>query len=100
MVNREKAIKTPNNGRVETPELRSKLDYSIGDYVQLGVNAKYAGRIGIIIGIRLLYHKYKDSELAYTVRLSHNESVEATAENIRFLRHGEGSIDDTQNGKI
>lgn len=91
MKNRETAIKTPRNGRVETPELRSKLDYSIGDYVQLGSGARHTGRTGIIIGVRVIkkHSRYSNYELLYTVRLSDNEAVEVDAENLRFLRHGE-----------
>lgn len=88
MIQREKAVMTPANGRVETPEIRSKLDYTIGDLVQLGSGARHAGSVGVIIGIRARkYHKYTDYELAYTVRLNEKESVETTAENLKFLRH-------------
>ena len=91
MGNRETAIKTPRNGRVETPELRRKLDFNVGDFVQLGAGARHSGRTGVIIGIRTIKkrNRYYNYELLYTVRLSDNEAVETSAENLRFLRHGE-----------
>lgn len=88
----EKAIKTAGNRRIETPETRLLLDYSVGDTVQIFGKGESAGAVGVIIGIRVFeYDKDGREDLAYTVRLSDKKSVQVSAGRIRFLRHADGT---------
>lgn len=91
MIKRETAIKSVHNRRVESPETRLILDYSVGDVVQIKADGrKLSGKMGVIIGIRAIqYNESGDFDLAYTVRLSDQKSVEVSAYRLRFLRHGD-----------
>lgn len=94
MIEREKAIKTAENRRIETPETRRLLDYSIGDYVQIVGKGEASGELGVIIGIRVFtYHEDGGADLAYRVKLSNTRSVEVCCGRLRFLRHADGTIE-------
>lgn len=101
MRNKETAIKTAENRRIETPETRRLFDYSVGDYIQITGNGEAAGKVGQIIGIRNFYYE-KDggADLAYTVKLSDKKSIEISAGRMRFLRHAEEPPTPAENGKI
>ena len=91
MIEREKAIKSAANRRIEAPEITRAWDYNVGDVVQIRADGKkYAGKMGVIIGIRAItYDKNGTSDLAYTIKLSDKKSVEVSAYRLRFLRHGD-----------
>lgn len=89
MIEREKAIKSAENRRIEVPERRCELDYYVGDIVQLKAGGKFAGRTGVIIGIRAVDYDDGTEDLAYTIKLSDRKSVEVSAKRLRFLRHGD-----------
>ena len=89
MIEREKAIKSAENRRIEVPEKRCELDYYVGDIVQLKAGRKYGGKVGVIIGIRLFKYQDGEEDLAYTVKLSDRKSVEVSARRINFIRHGD-----------
>lgn len=86
---RETAIKSTSNRRIEAPECRD-LDYLVGDVVQIKADGKkYAGKMGVIIGIRAVVYDAGNADLAYTIKLSDKKSVEVSAYRLRFLRHGD-----------
>lgn len=61
------------------------LDYKEGDIVQLK-SGKFAGRSGMIIGIRVFEYKDGEPDLAYRVKLSDRKSIEVSARRMRFVR--------------
>ncbi len=90
MIEREKAVKTAKNKRIETPETRRLLDYSVGDYVQIVFDkSEYNGRPGVIIGVNVHKLRNKSDYFAYTVKLSDTESEQLSGDCLRFLRHGD-----------
>lgn len=101
MIERETAIKTAANRRIETPETRRILDFAEGDYVQIIGKGIATGKVGVIIGIRLItFTKDNGADIAYTVKLSDTKSVEVCGGRLRFLRHSEDKQEPPKNGKI
>ena len=101
MIQREKAIKTAANRRIEAPEISRAWDYNIGDVVQLKADGKkYAGKMGVIIGIRaIVYDETDTADLAYTIKLSDKKSIEVSAYRLRFLRHGDEMATEPEQNK-
>lgn len=73
-----------------TPQPMHKIDFEVGDVVQIRANAKekYIGRVGVIIGIR-----YKDLEsgpaLVYTVKFSDTDGADFVTDHFNFIRSAE-----------
>lgn len=106
MIERETAIKSVSNRRIEAPEARRALDYQIGDIIQIKADGRRAaGQIGVIIGMRAYKPHEKlpynlEYDLAYTIKLSDQEAVEVSANRMRFLRHGDeiAAVPDSEEG--
>ena len=99
MIERETAIKTAANRRIETPETRRILDFAEGDYVQIIGKGIASGKVGVIIGIRLITFTH-GADIAYTVKLSDTKSVEVCGGRLRFLRHSNEEQKLKENGEI
>lgn len=68
------------------PGTRHKLDFEVGDLVQIQPNAKkFAGRIGRIIGIRYTKTKKGAETLAYCVQFSDKEANNYVASSLTYL---------------
>ena len=106
MIEREKAIKSVSNRRIEAPEVRNIFDYQVGDVIQIKADGKRAaGKIGVIIGVRAFKPHEKlpyglEYDLAYTIKLSDQEAIEVSAGRMRFLRHGDeiAAVPDPEEG--
>lgn len=67
-----------------------KIDFEVGDFVQIRPNGKgkYIGRVGVIIGIR-----YKELEtgpaLVYTVKFSDKEAADFLTDHFNYIRSAE-----------
>lgn len=72
------------------PAPMRKIDFEVGDFVQIRSNAKekYIGRVGVIIGIR-----YKElgtgPALAYTVKFSDKEAADFLTDHFNYIRSAE-----------
>lgn len=64
------------------------LDFRVGDYVQISAGHN-AGRLGVIIGIRLYTNLSGESKIAYRLKLSDCEGVQVTAPRLKLIRHAE-----------
>lgn len=72
------------------PAPMHKMDFEVGDYVQIKSNAKakYIGRVGVIIGIR--YKELKTGPaLAYTVKFSDTEGADFLTDHFNYIRSAE-----------
>lgn len=68
------------------PAPMHKLDFEVGDFVQIRANGKNnVGRVGVIIGIR-----YKNLEsgpaLVYTVKFSDKDGADFLTDHFNFIR--------------
>lgn len=69
-------------------ELIKWLDFRIGDTVQIKNRGKYRGRVGIIIGSKLLEVRGKEI-FNYTVKFSDCEGVAFSAPDLILVRPAE-----------
>ena len=90
---REKAIKNIRNRGIEAPETaRGKLDFECGDIVQIRTNSpKYAGRVGVIIGVRYKKLEKAGEMLSYSVRFSDSEAADFVANHMKYIRHADST---------
>lgn len=72
-----------------TPGTIRKLDYEVGDIVQIQATSKNnVGRLGVIIGIR--YKKLNTGDaLLYSVKFSDNDGADFLADHMKFIRHAD-----------
>lgn len=94
-------LKNRSNINYYTPEMKRetaaaepapmrKIDFEVGDVVQIRANAKedYIGRVGVIIGIR-----YKNLDtgpaLVYTVKFSDKDGADFLTDHFNFIRSAE-----------
>lgn len=84
---REKAIKSVDNRRIESPETCCPLDFREGDIVQIkAAGERNSGRVGMIIGIQLFESKSGNNSISYCVKFSDNEASCFTADKMRFVK--------------
>lgn len=73
-----------------TPQPMHKLDFEVGDIVQIRANGneKYIGHVGVIIGIR--YKEFNTGPaLAYTVKFSDKDAADFLSDHFNFIRSSE-----------
>ncbi len=71
--------------RMTEAEFKRKIDFHVGDIVQI-LNGKQAGRVAVIIGIRALVSKKGRDYISYQLKLSDNESLTLGACDIEYIR--------------
>lgn len=77
-----------------TPEPMRKLDFEVGDVVQIRPNAKnHVGGVGLIIGSRYKKMNTAGEAIMYTVKFNDTDAADFIGDNMRFIRR-------TENGKI
>lgn len=72
------------------PAPMRKIDYEVGDFVQIRANAKNnIGRVGVIIGIRYKEFDKIGPALVYTVKFSDQEAADFITDHFNFIRSAE-----------
>lgn len=94
-----KDIQSRSNKKYYTPEISRetaaaipqpmrKIDFEVGDIVQIRANAKekYIGRVGVIIGIRYKELDKTGPALVYTVKFSDKDGADFLTDHFNFIR--------------
>lgn len=77
LMNKEDAMLKPS----EHYHVR-KLDFEVGDIVQVMCKGKNSGRIGRIIGVSI---RFVSGKIMYTVQFNDKESVSVSGYGLKFL---------------
>jgi len=73
------------------PAQPPKLDFEVGDFVQIRANAKnHVGKVGVIIGIRFKKMDRVGDAILYSVKFSDKDGADFIADNMKFLRRAQG----------
>lgn len=75
---------------IAEPAPMRKIDYEVGDFVQIRADAKNnIGRVGVIIGIRYKEFDKIGPALVYTVKFSDQEAADFITDHFNFIRSAE-----------
>lgn len=76
-----------------SPRVMHKLDFEVGDVVQIRPNGKdkYIGRLGVIIGIRYKEFEKVGPALTYTIKFSDKEAADFVSDHLNYIRSADHS---------